>query len=78
MKNEAHSIIKINQPLTKAEWRFFDNEEAKANILHENHVKITQREIEAWGNEIKKRNWGWQLNLMKLTIDHKWLNYLLR
>ena len=51
MKNEAHARIKINQLLTEAGWRFFDNEEEKANILLENHVKITQQEIDAWGND---------------------------
>ena len=51
MKNEAHARIKINQLLEEAGWRFFDNEEGKANILLENHVKISQMEIDAWGNE---------------------------
>jgi type I restriction enzyme, R subunit len=35
MKNEAHARIKINQLLTEAGWRFFDNEEGKASILLE-------------------------------------------
>ena len=43
MKNEAHARIKINQLLEEAGWRFFDNNEGAANILLENHVKITQR-----------------------------------
>jgi type I restriction enzyme R subunit len=50
MKNEAHARIKINQLLEEAEWRFFDNEQGSANILLENHVKITQTEVDAWGN----------------------------
>lgn len=58
MKNEAHARIRINQLLTEAGWRFFDNEEGKANILLENHVKITQQEIDAWGNDYEKTKHG--------------------
>lgn len=54
MKNEAHARIKINQLLSEAGWRFFDNEEGHANILLENHVKITQHEMDAWGNDFEK------------------------
>lgn len=58
MKNEAHARIKINQLLTEAGWRFFDDEHGKANILLENHVKITQNEIDAWGNDYEKTKNG--------------------
>jgi len=58
MKNEAHARIKINQLLEEAGWRFFDNEEGKANILLENHVKISQKEIDAWGNDYEKTKNG--------------------
>ena len=51
MKNEAHARIKINKLLEEAGWRFFDSEEGKANILLENYVKITQTEVDAWGND---------------------------
>ncbi|WP_343586003.1 DEAD/DEAH box helicase family protein [Flavobacterium sp.] len=54
MKNEAHARIKINQLLSEAGWRFFDNEQGTANILLENHVKITQTEIDDWGNDYEK------------------------
>jgi type I restriction enzyme, R subunit len=54
MKNEAHARIKINQLLSEAGWRFFDNEQGNANILLENHVKITQTVIDAWGNDYEK------------------------
>jgi type I restriction enzyme R subunit len=33
-----------------------DNEEGRANILLENHVKITQQEIDAWGNDYQTKN----------------------
>ena len=45
MYNEAHARIKINKLLEEAGWRFFDTDGGRANILLENHVKITQREI---------------------------------
>jgi len=54
MKNEAHARIKINQLLSEAGWRFFDNEFGVANILLENHVKITQTVIDDWGNDYEK------------------------
>lgn len=54
MKNEAHARIKINQLLTEAGWRFFDNELGSANVLLENHVKITQTAIDDWGNDYEK------------------------
>lgn len=52
--NEAHARIKINKLLEEAGWRFSDNKQGKANILLENHVKITQQEIDAWGNNFEK------------------------
>lgn len=55
MKNEAHARIKINQLLTEAGWRFFDNEQGKANILPESHVKITQRGMDAWATIMRKQ-----------------------
>lgn len=58
MKNEAHARIKINQLLTEAGWRFFDNEHGSSNILLENHVKITQSEIDEWGNDYEKVKGG--------------------
>jgi len=64
MKNEAHARIKINQLLTEAGWRFFDNEDGKANILLENHVKITQQDVDAWGNDEEQKNHTRQ-NLLK-------------
>ncbi len=54
MKNEAHARIKINQLLEEAGWRFFDLGHASANILLENHVKIAQTDVDAWGNDFEK------------------------
>lgn len=70
MKNEAHARIKINQLLEEAGWRFFDNEEGKANILLENHVKISQKEIDAWGNDYEKTKNG-SLDFLLVDSDNK-------
>lgn len=70
IKNEAHARIKINQLLGEAGWRFFDNEEGKANILLENYVKITQQEIDAWGYDYEKTKKGCKdLTLTDLQRD---------
>lgn len=70
MKNEAHARIKINQLLEEAGWRFFDCEEGKANILLENHVKIAQHHIDAWGNDYEKVKSG-ALDFLLLDSNNK-------
>jgi type I restriction enzyme, R subunit len=70
MKNEAHARIKINQLLTEAGWRFFDNEEGKANILLENHVKITQQEIDAGAMTMRKQKMV-RLDFLLVDSDNK-------
>ena len=70
MKNEAHARIKINKLLEEAGWRFFDNEEGKANILLENHVKISQKEIDAWGNDYEKTKNG-SLDFLLVDSNNK-------
>lgn len=56
--NEAHARIRINKLLEEAGWRFFDSKEGKANILLENHVTITQQEVDDWGNDFEKTKSG--------------------
>jgi len=68
--NEAHARIKINQLLEEAGWRFFDNGKGKANILLENYVKITQNEVDAWGNDYEKVQSG-SLDFLLLDSDNK-------
>jgi len=51
MSNEAKARIRINKLLEEAGWKFFDDENGKANIRLENYVKITQQHIDAWGND---------------------------
>ncbi|MDA3812253.1 MAG: DEAD/DEAH box helicase family protein [Spirochaetaceae bacterium] len=58
MKNEAHARIKINKLLEESGWRFFDDENRSANILLENYIKITQQEVDAWGNDYEKTSSG--------------------
>jgi type I restriction enzyme R subunit len=70
MKNEAHARIKINQLLFEAGWRFFDDEHGTANILLENHVKITQTEIDAWGNDYEKVKGG-SLDFLLVDTQNK-------
>ncbi len=70
LNNEAHARIKINKLLEEAGWRFFDTEEGKANILLENHIKITQQEIDAWGNDFEK-TLGGALDFLLLDTDNK-------
>lgn len=70
MKNEAHARIKINQLLDEAGWRFFDDELGPANILLENHVKITQTEVDAWGNDFEKIKSG-SLDFLLVDSNNK-------
>jgi len=70
LQNEAHARIKINQLLEEAGWRFFDNHQGKANILLENHVKITQQAIDAWGNDYEQVKSG-ALDFLLVDSDNK-------
>jgi len=68
--NEAHARIKINKLLEEADWRFLDNEKGQANILLENHVKITQQEVDAWGNDFEKIKSG-SLDFLLIDSNNK-------
>src|SRR5690242_7246944 len=70
MKNEAHARIKINQLLSEAGWRFFDSPKGPANILLENFVKISQHDIDEWGNDYEKIKGG-SLDFLLLDSNHK-------
>ena len=50
---EAKARIKINKLLDEASWRFFDNEKGQANIQLEPNVKITQKDIDAFGEDFE-------------------------
>jgi type I restriction enzyme R subunit len=70
LNNEAHARIKINKLLEEAGWRFFADHEGKANILLENQVKITQKEVDAWGNDFEKTKSG-SLDFLLVDSDNK-------
>jgi type I restriction enzyme, R subunit len=70
LQNEAHARIKINLLLEEAGWRFFDNQQGKANILLENHIKITQQAIDAWGNDYEQVKSG-SLDFLLVDSDNK-------
>jgi len=58
MRKEAKARIKINQLLQDAGWRFFDNESGRANIVLESNTKITQKDIDALGENYEKTKNG--------------------
>ena len=55
---EARARIKINKLLEKAGWRFFDDENRKANVQLESRVKITQKDVDAYGQDFEKTKKG--------------------
>ncbi|MDR0704272.1 MAG: DEAD/DEAH box helicase family protein, partial [Planctomycetaceae bacterium] len=55
---EARARIKINKLLEKAGWRFFDDENGKANIELEQHVKPTKKIINALGDDFESQQNG--------------------
>ncbi len=70
MSKEATARIKINKLLEEAGWRFFDDERGPANILLENHVNITQNEIDEWGNDFEKTKNG-SLDFLLVDSNNK-------
>ena len=57
-EKEAKARIKINKLLEAAGWRFFDDQNGKANISLENNVKITESHINAMGEDFEKTTSG--------------------
>lgn len=55
---EAHARIKINKLLEEAGWRFFDGEKGRANIVLENHVKLSPGHLDEWGDNFEKSRHG--------------------
>ena len=52
-ENEATARIKINKLLEEAGWRFLDDDKGKANIQLEPNVKLTQKELDAFGHDFE-------------------------
>ena len=53
MSSEAKARIKINRLLEKSGWRFFDTNEGPANITLEGYTKLTQKDIDAFGEDFE-------------------------
>ncbi|MDD4412472.1 MAG: DEAD/DEAH box helicase family protein [Patescibacteria group bacterium] len=53
MQKEANARIKINNLLQDAGWRFFDDKKGQANISLEPNVKITKKDIDAFGEDFE-------------------------
>ena len=58
-KKEAKARIRINKLLEEAGWRFFDDEQGPANIQLEPNVKITQKDIDAFGDDFETTKNGY-------------------
>src|SRR5450830_1905420 len=54
MQKEATARIKINKLLEQAGWRLIDDDHGPANVVLENHVKITKSSLDAYGNDFEK------------------------
>ncbi|KAK3605063.1 hypothetical protein CHS0354_000729 [Potamilus streckersoni] len=56
--SEAQARIKINKLLEQSGWCFFDNEKGQANISLEQSVKLTQKDINAFGEDFESTKKG--------------------
>ncbi|WP_238944011.1 DEAD/DEAH box helicase family protein [Seramator thermalis] len=68
MSKEAKARIKINKLLEEAGWHFFDSEEGRANIVLENKTKLTQTELDEFGEDFEKTKNGF---IDYLLLDDK-------
>jgi len=68
MSKEAKARIKINKLLEEAGWRFFDSKERRANIVLENKTKLTQTELDEFGEDFEKTKNGF---IDYLLLDDK-------
>lgn len=55
---EAKARIKINKLLEDSGWRVFDDEKGQANIQLEPNVKITKKDIDAFGEDFESTKSG--------------------
>jgi type I restriction enzyme R subunit len=58
MQKEARARIKINDLLKRTGWRFFDDENGRANITLEKNVKLTRHNIDDFGKDFEKTKNG--------------------
>ncbi len=52
-KKEALARIKINRLLEESGWRFFGTPEHPANITVELHAKLTEKQVDEWGQDFE-------------------------
>lgn len=57
-EKEAKARIKINKLLEEAGWKFFNNDQGKANILLENNIKITREKLDEFGENFEETERG--------------------
>jgi type I restriction enzyme, R subunit len=53
MRKEAQARIKINKLLEKAGWHLLDSAADKANVVLEQHIKLTEQAVDAFGNDFE-------------------------
>lgn len=58
MAKEAKARIKINKLLEESGWLLLDSPKSKANVILENHVKITREGFDALGENFEKTTNG--------------------
>jgi len=68
MSKEAKSRIKINKLLEESGWRFFDDENGRANIVLENNAKLTRTKLDEFGEDFEKTTNGF---IDYLLLDNK-------
>ncbi|RIK82257.1 restriction endonuclease subunit R [candidate division KSB1 bacterium] len=73
MQKEAKARIKINNLLQKAGWRFFDDENGKANIVLELNTKLSKKAVDGLGNDFEKTKDGF---IDFLLLDEKGFPYV--
>ena len=57
--NEAKARIKINELLKESGWRLLDDENGTANVLLENNVKISESDLDEFGEDFEKTKNGY-------------------
>jgi type I restriction enzyme R subunit len=70
---EAQARLKINKLLEEAGWRFFDNEKGQANIQLEPNVKLSQKDIDAFGEDFETTKNGF---IDFLLLDDKGFSFV--
>lgn len=58
LNKEAKARIRINKFLEESGWRFFDSQSGRANIVLENHIKVTESYLNEIGENFDKTHKG--------------------